>query len=63
MYPKKKTLREIAVFLELTVILSALAYIPIIQAGTYKGGQSRWAGLLMLAPGLAADDYLPGFRA
>lgn len=54
MNPKSKTLREIMVFLELTVILSSLVYIPIIQAGTSNGGQSKWAGLLMLAPGLAA---------
>ena len=38
----------------LTVILSTLAYIPIIQAGTINDGQSKLAGLLMLAPGLAA---------
>jgi membrane protease YdiL (CAAX protease family) len=54
MDPKSKTLREIIVFLVLTVILSTLAYIPIIQAGTLNGGQSKLAGLLMLAPGLAA---------
>jgi membrane protease YdiL (CAAX protease family) len=54
MNPKSKTLREIIVFLVLTVILSTLAYIPIIQAGTTNGGQSKLAGLLMLAPGLAA---------
>jgi len=54
MNQKSKTLREIIVFLVLTVILSILAYIPIIQAGTANGGQSKLAGLLMLAPGLAA---------
>jgi uncharacterized protein len=54
MNPKSKTLREIIVFLVLTVILSTLAYIPIVQAETINGGQSKWAGLLMLAPGLAA---------
>ncbi len=51
---KSKTLREIIVFLALTVIFSALAYIPILRAGTINGGQSKSAGLLMLAPGLAA---------
>jgi CAAX protease family protein len=54
MNQKNKTLREIIVFLVLTVILSALVYIPIIQAGTINGEQSKLAGLLMLAPGLAA---------
>jgi membrane protease YdiL (CAAX protease family) len=54
MNEKNKTLREIIVFLVLTVILSALVYIPIIQAGTINGEQSKLAGLLMLAPGLAA---------
>ena len=54
MDPKSKTLSEIIVFLVLTAILSTLAYIPIIQAGTISGGQSKLAGLLMLAPGLAA---------
>lgn len=49
-----KTLREIIVFLALTIILSALAYVPIIQGGTMGGGQSKSAGFLMLAPGLAA---------
>jgi uncharacterized protein len=51
---KSKVLREIIVFLALTVILSSLAYIPIIRAGSINGGQSRLSGLLMLAPGLAA---------
>lgn len=51
---KSKTLYEILVFLALSVILSTLAYIPIIQVGTIAGDQSRLAGLLMLAPGLAA---------
>jgi membrane protease YdiL (CAAX protease family) len=51
---KSKTLQEILVFLALTVVLSALVYIPIIQAGTINGGQSKFLGLLMLAPGLAA---------
>jgi hypothetical protein len=51
---KSKTWREIIVFLVLTAILSTLAYIPIIQAGTTGGGPSKLAGLLMLAPGLAA---------
>ena len=51
---KRKTLREIIIFMALTVVLSALVYIPIIQAGTFNGGQSKFAGLLMLAPGLAA---------
>ncbi len=51
---KSKTLREIIVFLALTVVLSTLAYIPIIQAGTINGVYSNLAGLLMLAPGLAA---------
>jgi membrane protease YdiL (CAAX protease family) len=54
MDPKSKTLREIIVFLVLTVIFSTLAYIPIIQAGSINGGVSKLAGLLMLAPGLAA---------
>jgi membrane protease YdiL (CAAX protease family) len=54
MHPKRITLREIIVFLVLTVILSTLVYIPIIQAGTINGGQSKLASLLMLAPGLAA---------
>jgi uncharacterized protein len=54
MKPKSQTLREIMVFLVLMIILSSLAYIPIIQAGTINGGQSKAAGLLMLAPGLAA---------
>jgi uncharacterized protein len=51
---KSKTLREIIVFLGLTAILSTLAYIPIIQVGSIRGGQSKLTGLLMLAPGLAA---------
>jgi hypothetical protein len=51
---KSRALREIIAFLVLTVVLSTLAYIPIIQAGTINGGQSKLAGLLMLAPGLAA---------
>jgi uncharacterized protein len=51
---KSKTWREIIVFLVLAFILSALAYIPIIQAGTTYGGQANSAGVLMLAPGLAA---------
>jgi membrane protease YdiL (CAAX protease family) len=51
---KRKTWREIAVFLALTAVFSSLAYIPIIQAGTIKGEQSNLVGLLMLAPGLAA---------
>lgn len=54
MDPKRRTLREIVVFLALTVVLSSLVYIPIIRAGTINGGQSKWTGLLMLAPGLAA---------
>jgi membrane protease YdiL (CAAX protease family) len=54
MNSKSKNLREVGVFLALTVILSTLAYIPIIQAGTISGGQAKFAGLLMLAPGLAA---------
>jgi membrane protease YdiL (CAAX protease family) len=54
MVTKSKTLYEIIVFLALTVLLSALVYIPIIQAGTINGGQSQFTGLLMLAPGLAA---------
>jgi membrane protease YdiL (CAAX protease family) len=54
MDPKRNTLREIVVFLVLTIILSTLAYIPIIQAGTINGGQSKFASLLMLAPALAA---------
>ena len=54
MNESNKTLGEIIVFLVLTFILSALAYIPIIQAGTITGGQSQLASLLMLAPGLAA---------
>jgi membrane protease YdiL (CAAX protease family) len=48
------TLREIIVFLTLTVILSSLVYIPIIQGKVITGGQSKSLGLLMLAPGLAA---------
>jgi membrane protease YdiL (CAAX protease family) len=51
---KSKALREIIVFLALTIILSTLVYIPIAQAGTINGGQSKLAGLLMFAPGLAA---------
>lgn len=54
MGPRSRTFREIIVFLALTVILSTLAYIPIIKAGTINGAQSKLAGLLMLAPGLAA---------
>jgi uncharacterized protein len=54
MTSKSKTLREILVFLALTIILSSLAYIPIVQAGSINGGQSKLASLLMLAPGLAA---------
>jgi membrane protease YdiL (CAAX protease family) len=50
---KGRTSREIFFFLALTVILSALAYIPIIRAGTISGGQSGLVVLLMLAPGLA----------
>ncbi len=49
-----KTRREIAVFLALTMVLSAFAYVPIIRAGTINDAQSKLAGLLMLAPGLAA---------
>jgi membrane protease YdiL (CAAX protease family) len=51
---KSKTFQEIIVFLGLTIILSTLAYILIIQGGTISGGQSKSSGLLMLAPGLAA---------
>ena len=51
---KSKTMLEILIFLALTVIFSAVAYIPIIRVGTINGGQSKLAGLLMLAPGLAA---------
>jgi membrane protease YdiL (CAAX protease family) len=54
MNPKSKILREILVFLVLTIILSTLVYIPIIKSGTINGGQSKLASLLMLAPGLAA---------
>jgi membrane protease YdiL (CAAX protease family) len=54
MDPKSKTWREIAIFMALVMVLSALAYIPIIQARTIHGAQSNLAGLLMLAPGLAA---------
>jgi uncharacterized protein len=54
MNPKSKTLREIIIFLVMTILLSALAYIPIIQAGSSNSGQSKGASLLMLAPGLAA---------
>jgi uncharacterized protein len=54
MNKKSKTLHEITVFLALTFVLSTLAYIPIIQVGTITGGESKFAGLLMLAPGLAA---------
>ena len=54
MEKRSKTFREIVVFLALTILFSALVYIPIIRAGTINGGQSRLAGLLMLAPGLAA---------
>jgi membrane protease YdiL (CAAX protease family) len=49
-----KTLCEIIIFLALTIIFSALAYIPIIQGGSLNGTQSNLAGFLMLAPGLAA---------
>jgi membrane protease YdiL (CAAX protease family) len=51
---KSKTWREVVVFLGLAVFLSSLAYLPIIRAGTINGAQSKLAGLLMLAPGLAA---------
>jgi uncharacterized protein len=51
---KSKALREIIVFLALTIILSTLVYIPIARAGTINGGQSKLASLLMFAPGLAA---------
>jgi membrane protease YdiL (CAAX protease family) len=51
---KNKILHEIVVFLVLTIILSTLAYLPIIQSGTINGGQSAFAGILMLAPGVAA---------
>ena len=54
MNPRSRTLREILVFLVLTVILTTLAYGPVIQARTINGEQSKLAGLLMLAPGLAA---------
>jgi len=54
MEKRHKTFREIAVFLALTALFSFLAYIPIIKAGNINGGQSKLAGLLMLAPGLAA---------
>ncbi len=54
MNTKSKTLREITVFLVLTVVLSSLAYFPIVRAGSSSGGQSKWTSLLMLAPGLAA---------
>jgi membrane protease YdiL (CAAX protease family) len=54
MAARGKTLREIVTFLVLTAVFSALAYLPIIRAGTISGAQSNLAGLLMLAPGLAA---------
>jgi len=54
MHEKGNILLEIIVFLSLTIILSTLVYIPIIQARTTTGGQYDWTGLLMLAPGLAA---------
>jgi hypothetical protein len=41
MNSKSKSLREIIVFLGLTLILSTLVYIPIILAGTNSGGQSK----------------------
>lgn len=49
-----KTLREIIIFLAVTVFLSTLAYTPIIQGGSLNGTQSSLAGFLMLAPGLAS---------
>jgi membrane protease YdiL (CAAX protease family) len=51
---KTATWREIGVFLILTAALSALAYVPIVHAGTLGGPQSKLAALLMLAPGSAA---------
>jgi membrane protease YdiL (CAAX protease family) len=54
MTSKRKKMSEILVFMALTIILSSLAYIPIVRAGTINGGQSKLTGLLMLAPGLAA---------
>jgi membrane protease YdiL (CAAX protease family) len=51
---KIATWPEILVFLVLTAAISALAYIPIVHAGTVGGTQSKLAALLMLAPGLAA---------
>ena len=42
------------VFLSLTMILSVVFYILIIQVGTINGGRSTYASLLMLAPGMAA---------
>jgi len=54
MTEKNRASREIIVFLALTVILSTIAYIPIIQAGSISSGQSVLAGLLMLSPGLSA---------
>jgi membrane protease YdiL (CAAX protease family) len=56
---KSKTWLEIAIFFALTAALSALAYIPIIRAGTIGGAQSKLGSFLMLAPGLsAAITYL-----
>jgi membrane protease YdiL (CAAX protease family) len=62
MAAKGKNLREIFVFLILTILFSTLAYIPIIQAGTIDGGYSKLGGLLMLAPGLAAVITYLGFE-
>lgn len=53
MSPKTKTRIEITVFLAFTAAFSAVAYIPIIRGGSISGPQAKFAGLLMLAPGLA----------
>jgi membrane protease YdiL (CAAX protease family) len=54
MTPKRRTYAEIVVFLALTAVFSSLVYLPIARAGSLGGGLSKLAGLLMLAPGLAA---------
>ena len=54
METRTKALREVIVFLVLTAVLSTLAYLPIIRAGSISGANSNLAVLLMLAPGLAA---------
>jgi hypothetical protein len=46
--------RKIAIFLVLTFVFSALAYLPILTAGTMEAQGGLFTLLLMWSPGLAA---------